>query len=61
MEDIAWRKLMEKYIIKSAEDRREMCAILAENGYSVKMEDVRVGNCACKAVVVWKDEEKKGE
>lgn len=52
---------MEKYIIKAAEDRREMCAILAENGYSVKMEDVKVGNRACKAVVVWKDKEEKKE
>ena len=45
----------ERYIIKDARDRREMCAIYAENGYSVKMEDVRIGNRACKAVVVWKD------
>lgn len=45
----------ERYIIKDAKDRREMCAIYAENGYSVKMEDVRIGNRACKAVVVWKD------
>lgn len=48
---------MEKYIIKTAEDRRELCAILAENGYTVKVEDVKVGNTAKKAVVVWKDEE----
>ena len=50
----------ERYIIKDAKDRREMCAIYAENGYSVKMEDVRIGNRAFKAVVVWK-EEKDGE
>lgn len=48
---------MEKYIIKNPQDRRDLCAILAENGYSVKIEDVKVGNSAKKAVVVWKDEE----
>lgn len=50
----------ERYIIKDAKDRREMCAIYAENGYSVKMEDVRIGNRACKAVVVWKDDKDEG-
>ena len=52
---------MERYIIKNAEDRRAVCAILADNGYSVKVEDVRVGNRAMKAVAVWKDEEKKDD
>lgn len=52
---------MERYIIKNAEDRRAICAIFADNGYSVKVEDVRVGNRAMKAVAVWKDEEKKDD
>lgn len=52
---------MEKYVIKDKEDRRQMCAILAENGYSVKIEDIKVRNRACKAVVVWQEDEKKEE
>ena len=52
---------MEKYIIKNPQDRRDLCAILAENGYSVRIEDVKVGNSAKKAVVVWKDEEQGNE
>lgn len=52
---------MERYIIKNAEDRRAVCAIFADNGYSVKVEDVRVGNRAMKSVAVWKDEEKKDD
>ena len=50
---------MEKNIIKNAEDRRQMCAILAENGYSVKIDTIKDGNRSAKAVVVWKDGEKK--
>lgn len=50
---------MGKYIIKNAEDRRQMCAVLAENGHSVKIVTVKDGNRSAKAVVIWKDGEKK--
>lgn len=51
---------MEKYIIKNAEDRRQMCAIFAENGYSVKIDTVKdKNNRSAKVVVVWKDGEKE--
>lgn len=50
---------MKAYIIKNAEDRRQMCAIFAENGYSVKIGAIKDGNRTQKAVIVWKDGEKK--
>lgn len=50
---------MKTYIIKNAEDRRQVCAIMAENGYSVKIETVKDGNRSAKAVAIWKDGEKK--
>ena len=50
---------MEKYIIKNAEDRRAICAILSENGYSVRVGTIKDGNRPAKAVIVWKEEDKK--
>ena len=45
--------------IKNADDRRTVAAILADNGYSVKIDRVTVGKTVKGAVVFWKDEEKK--
>lgn len=49
---------MTQLIIKNADDRRAVVAILADNGYSVKIERVKVGKTVKSAVCVWKDEEK---
>lgn len=46
-------------LIKNADDRRTVAAILADNGYSVKIDRVTVGKTVKGAVVYWKDEEKK--
>ena len=46
--------------IKNPEDRRKVVAVLADNGYSVKIDRVRVGNQIQSVVVVWKDDVKKG-
>lgn len=51
---------MNKFIIKDEADRRQMCAILAVNGYTVAVRTVKVEKTNRKAVVVL-DEEKKGE
>ena len=50
---------MQNVIIKNADDRRTVAAILADNGYSVKIDRVTVGKTVKSAVVYWKDEEKK--
>lgn len=51
---------MSKFIIKDESDRRQMCAILAANGYTVAIQTVKVEKNNRKAVVVL-DEEKKSE
>lgn len=45
-------------IIKNAEDRRSIVAILADNGYTVSIERVKIGTQAKTVVVAWI---KKGE
>ena len=50
---------MEKYIIKNAEDRKQICAIFADNGFTVRITTVKDGKRTSKAVEVWKDEEKE--
>ena len=53
---------MTSVIIKNPQDRRDLVAILADNGYSVKLGRVKVGNTNKITVDFWKeDEEKKGE
>lgn len=42
--------------IKNQEDRRKIVAVLADNGYSVKIGRVKVGNQAKSVVIVWKEE-----
>ena len=51
--------MTQNVIIKNADDRRTVAAILADNGYSVKIDRVTVGKTVKGAVVFWKDEEKK--
>ena len=43
---------MSKFIIKDEADRRQMCAILAANGYIVAIQTVKVEKSNRKAVVV---------
>ena len=50
---------MERYVIKNSEDRRQVCAIFADNGYSVKIGTEKVENRTCKVVIVWKDKEEQ--
>lgn len=50
---------MIQLVIKNADDRRTVAAILADNGYSVKIDRVTVGKTVKSAVVYWKEEEKK--
>ena len=52
---------MTKLVIKNPEDRRVMVSILADNGYSVKLGKIKVGNQSKITVDFWKDEEKKGK
>jgi hypothetical protein len=42
-------------VIKCPDDRRQVVAILADNGYSVKIDRVKVGNQMKSVVVAWKD------
>lgn len=42
-------------IIKNAEDRRTIAAILADNGYTVKIERVTVGKVLKSVVTACKD------
>lgn len=51
--------MTQQVIIKNPQDRRDMVAILADNGYSVKLGKVKVGNQSKITVDFWKDEEKK--
>jgi hypothetical protein len=51
--------MTQNVIIKNADDRRTVAAILADNGYSVKIDRVTVGKTVKGAVVYWKDEAKK--
>lgn len=48
---------MNKYIIKDEADRRQMCAILAANGYTVAVQTVKVEKTNRKAVVVLDEED----
>ena len=41
--------------IKNAEDRRAVVAILADNGYIVKLDRIKVGSQSKAVVVVWKE------
>ena len=50
---------MIQLIIKNPDDRRAVAAILADNGYSVKLGKIKVGNQSKITVDFWKDEEKK--
>lgn len=50
---------MIQLVIKNADDRRTVAAILADNGYSVKIDRVTVGKTIKGAVVYWKNDEKK--
>ena len=43
-------------VIKNPDDRRQVVSVLADNGYSVKIDRVKVGNQTKSVVVVWKDE-----
>lgn len=43
-------------IIKNPDDRRQVVAVLADNGYSVKIDRVKIGNQTKGVVVVWKGE-----
>jgi hypothetical protein len=45
-------------VIKNPEDRRSVVAVLADNGYSVKIDRVKVGSQMKGVVIVWKDEVK---
>lgn len=45
-------------IVKNADDRRAIVAILADNGYTVSIERVKIGTQAKTVVVAWI---KKGE
>lgn len=47
-------------VIKNPEDRRKVVSVLADNGYSVKIDRVKVGNQNKSVVIVWKDEGKGG-
>lgn len=47
---------MNKYIIKDEADRRQMCAILAANGYTVAVQTIKVEKTNRKAVVVFDEE-----
>lgn len=50
---------MIQLIIKNSDDRRAVAAILADNGYSVKIERITVGKTVKSVVIAWKNEEKK--
>ena len=42
-------------IIKNAEDRRAVVAILADNGYTVKIDRVKVGTQTKTVVIAWNE------
>lgn len=42
-------------IIANKEDRKAVCAILADNGYTVRLEKVVVGKVNKIAVTAWKE------
>ena len=50
---------MTRLVIKNEEDRRAIVGILAVNGYSVKIERIKVGNVNKSVVTVWKDEDEE--
>jgi hypothetical protein len=49
---------MIQLFIGNKEDRRLVMAILADNGYTVRLGKVKVGKTSKIAVEAWKDEEK---
>ena len=51
--------MIQQVIIKNPQDRRDMAAILADNGYSVKIDRVMVGKTVKSVVIYWEEEEKK--
>jgi hypothetical protein len=51
---------MIQLVVKNAEDRRTMVAILAENGYAVKMDRVKIDNTPKSVVVILEEPKKKG-
>lgn len=52
---------MTQLVIKNADDRRAVAAILADNGYLVKIDRVTVGKTVKGAVIAWKDEREIGK
>lgn len=48
-------------IIANKEDRRQVMAILADNGYTVRLNKVSNGKTVKVAVEAWEEEGKKGE
>lgn len=50
---------MTQLIIKNPQDRRDMVAILADNGYTVKLGKIKVGSQSKITVDILDDEEKK--
>lgn len=52
---------MIQLVIKNPQDRREMVAILADNGYTVKLGKIKIGSQSKGTVDILDDEEKKKE
>ena len=52
---------MIQLIIKNPQDRRDMVAILADNGYTVKLGKIKIGSQSKVTVDILEDAEKKQE
>ena len=52
---------MIQLVIKNPQDRRDMVAILADNGYTVKLGKIKIGSQSKVTVDILDDEEKKKE
>lgn len=48
---------MLQLFISNKEDRKQVMAILADNGYTVRLGKVKVGKTSKIVVEAWKDEE----
>lgn len=49
-------KQMQTLIIANKEDRRRVMAILADNGYTVRLGKIKVGNTSKIVVEFWREE-----
>lgn len=52
---------MIQLVIKNPQDRRDMFAILADNGYTVKLGKIKIGSQSKVTVDILDDAEKKQE